>query len=297
MDRAEAILEDIPGNLVLYEAADSSEEEQTIEALFLDKLTLEADDTYIYLKFGETVLGRVEAGSGGAETIYCTDIVIDQESMTISMGSTGENTLTATVSPSDCTQLVRWSSSDPSVVTVSSGGALTVVGEGSSTITAKCGTKSDTLTVTVVNNSVMVYFGYGASWSFGTPSAPLLGGYSARGYSSALSSDNLRLHYGNISDDTHDKAIKIEPGASYKLSYTGTDTNWYLGYAILSDTEIFVDSGWKNIGTLKEITVNNSYNSGIYLYLNLKYGSAGSAEVTEELLTEFISNFKLERVV
>lgn len=145
-------LEDVPGNLVLYEATDSSEEEQTIEALMLDKLTLEADGTYIYLKFGQTVLGMVEAGSGGAETIYCTDIVIDQESMTVSMGSTGENTLTATVSPSDCTQLVRWSSSDPSVVTVSSAGVLTVVGVGTATITAKCGTKSASITVTVVDN-------------------------------------------------------------------------------------------------------------------------------------------------
>lgn len=151
--------------------------------------------------------------------------------------------------------------------------------------------------VTVVDHSIKIYFGYGASWSFGTPSAPILGGHSARGYSSALSFDNLRQHFGNISDDTHDRAIKIEPGASYKLSYTGTDTTWYLGYAILSDTKIFVDSGWKNIGTLKEITVNNSYDSGIYLYINLKYGSAGSAEMTEELITEFISNFKLERVV
>lgn len=171
------------------------------------------------------------------------------------------------------------------------------MGEGSATITAKCGTQSDTLTVTVVDHSIKIYFGYGASWSYGTPSAPLLGGHSARGYSSALSSDNLRLHYGNIADDTHDRAIKIEPGASYKLSYTGTDTTWYLGYAILSDTAIFVDSGWQNIGTLKEITVNNSYDSGLYLYMSLKYGSAGSAEMTEELITGFISNFKLERVV
>lgn len=147
MDRAEAILKDTPGNLVLYEAADSNEEEQTIEALFLDKLTLEADDTYIYLKFGETVLGRVEAGSGGAETVYCTNIVIDQEAFTVDIRDTASHTLTATVSPTDCTQVIRWSSSDPNVVQVASTGALTVIGEGSATITAKCGTQSDTLTL------------------------------------------------------------------------------------------------------------------------------------------------------
>ena len=290
-------LEDVPGNLVLYEAAEGSEDEQTIEALMMDKLTLEADGTYIYLKFGETVLGMVEAGSGGGETIYCTGIVIDQEAFTVDVSDTASHTLTATVSPADCTQIIRWSSSDPNVVQVASTGALTVVGEGSATITAKCGTQSDSVAVTVVNNSVTVYFGYCANWFFGTPSSPLLGENSARGYCSRLSSDALRKQTGNTYDSDHQRSISIEPGSTYRMSYTGTDTTWYLGYAILSDTEIFVDSGWKNIGTLKEITVNNSYDSGIYLYMNLKYGSAGSAEVTEALLTEFISNFKLERVV
>lgn len=291
-----ATVEDIPGNLVLFEQTEE-DSEQTIEALFLDKLTLEADDTYIYLKFGETVLGMVEAGSGGAGTVYCTGIVIDQEAFAVDVSDTASHTLTATVAPTDCTQIIRWSSSDPNVVQVASTGALTVVGEGSATITAKCGTQSDSITVTVVNNSVTVYFGYCASWSFGTPSSPLLGEHSARGYCSRLPSDALRKQTDNTYDSDHQRSISIQPGSTYRLSYTGTDTNWYLGYAILSGTETFVDSGWKNIGTLKEITVNNSYDSGIYLYMNLKYGSAGSAEVTEELLTEFISNFKLERVV
>lgn len=292
-----ATLEDVPGNLVLFEQTEDSEEEQTIQALLLNNLTLEADDTYIYLKFGETVLGMVEAGSGGAETVYCTDIAIDQESFTVDLSDTAVHTLTATVAPTDCTQMIRWSSSNPGVVQVSPTGELTVVGEGSATITAKCGTQSDTLTVTVVDHSIEIYFGYGASWSYGTPSAPLLGGHSARGYSSALSFDNLRLHNGSISDDTHVRAIKIEPGASYKLTYSGTDTNWYEGWCILSDTEVLNDNGWQNIGSLKEITINNSYDTGFYLYLSTKYGSAGSEVVTEELMSEFISNFTIERVV
>ena len=48
---------------------------------------------------------------------------------------------------------------------------------------------------------------------------------------------------------------------------------------------------------MKEITINNSYDTGFYLYLSTKYGSAGSEVVTEELMSEFISNFTIERVV
>lgn len=292
-------LEDVPGNLVLYEAADSSEDEQTIEALLLDKLTLEADDTYIYLKYGETVLGMVEAGSGGGGTgtVYCTSIVIDQNDLSIALADTGDHVLSATVQPADCTQPVRWSSSNTRVVTIDSTGKLTPVGAGTATITAKCGTQSDTITVTVVDYSVKVYFGYSSSWSYSNPSSPVLGGNSARGYSSALSSDNLRPHNGSSPDDTHDRAIKIEPGASYKLTYSGTDTNWYEGWCILSDTEKLNDNGWQNIGSLKEVTINNTYDTGIYLYFSIKYGSSGSTAVTKELISEFASNITLERVM
>lgn len=292
-------LEDVPGNLVLYEAADSSEDEQTIEALLLDKLTLEADDTYIYLKYGETVLGMVEAGSGGGGTgtVYCTSIVIDQNDLSISLADTGDHVLSATVQPVDCTQVVRWYSNNSSVVTIDNTGKLTPVGAGTATITAKCGTQSDTITVTVVDNSVKVYFGYYSSWSYSTPSAPLLAARSDRGYSSSLSSDNLHKHNGAEADSEHSRAIRIEPGCTYKLRYSGTDTNWYEGWCILSGTEKLKDYGWQNIGSLKEVTINNTYETGIYLYINLKYGSAGATAVTDTMLTEFISHFTMERVM
>ena len=290
---------ELPENVVLYEEDPTADESDLTMQELLDKLTLEADDTYIYLKYGETVLGMVEAGSGGggSGTVYCTSIAIDQTDFSVTLNGTETHTLSATVQPVDCTQIVKWYTSNSAVVTVDSTGKLTPVGAGTATITAKCGTQSDTLNVTVVDNSVTVYFGYSASWSYSTPSSPVLGGNSARGYSSALSSDSARKASGSATDSAHDRAIKIEPGCTYRLRYSGTDTNWYEGWCILSDTEKLNDNGWQNIGSLKEVTINNHYDDGLYLYFSLKYGSGGSTAVTDTLISEFISNTTLERVM
>lgn len=290
---------ELPENVVLYEEDPTADESDLTMQELLDKLTLEADDTYIYLKYGETVLGMVEAGSGGggSGTVYCTAIAIDQSELSIALADTGDHVLSAAVLPVDCTQIVKWYTSNTAVVTVDSTGKLTPVGAGTATITAKCGTQSDTMTVTVVDNSVKVYFGYYSSWSYNTPYAPLLAARSDRGYSSSLSSDSLHKHNGEEADSEHARAIRIEPGCTYKLRYSGTDTNWYEGWCILSGTEKLKDYGWQNIGSLKEVTINNTYETGIYLYINLKYGSAGATAVTDTMLTEFISHFTMERVM
>ena len=58
--------------------------------------------------------------------------------------------LSATVRPSNATdKTVTWTSSDENVVTVSAEGLLHIVGEGTSTVTAKCGDVSDSITVNV----------------------------------------------------------------------------------------------------------------------------------------------------
>lgn len=80
------------------------------------------------------------------EIIPCTGITLDQTTLTFT--SAGTQTLTATVTPSDTTDTVIWSSGDSSVVSVS-GGVVTAVGDGETTITATCGSYSDTCTVSV----------------------------------------------------------------------------------------------------------------------------------------------------
>lgn len=76
----------------------------------------------------------------------CTGIELAESSITVF--GTQPVTVEYTVTPSDTTDTVTWSSSDTSVATVS-GSVVTIVGIGSTTITAVCGGYSDSLTLTV----------------------------------------------------------------------------------------------------------------------------------------------------
>ena len=73
---------------------------------------------------------------------------------TASISGSGTQQLTATTTPTGGT--VVWSSSDTSVATVSSGGLVTGVNNGSCTITATCGDKSATCAVTVSGFATLV---------------------------------------------------------------------------------------------------------------------------------------------
>lgn len=78
--------------------------------------------------------------------VPCTGISLDVSTLSITYGSTGS--LTATATPSDTTDQISWESSDTTVATVSNG-TVTPAGVGSTTITATCGEYSATCTVTV----------------------------------------------------------------------------------------------------------------------------------------------------
>lgn len=90
------------------------------------------------------------------EPIPCTGITLNKASTTMSaVGST--ETLVATVSPSDATDAVTWTSSNPNVVSVSNG-VLTQTGVGTATITAACGTHTASCTVETVNTLNFMYW-------------------------------------------------------------------------------------------------------------------------------------------
>lgn len=79
--------------------------------------------------------------------VPCTGVSLSDSSASLtSIGAT--KTLTATLTPSDTTDTLRWSTSDETVATIV-GGVVTAVGLGSATITATCGNYSATCEVSV----------------------------------------------------------------------------------------------------------------------------------------------------
>ena len=76
-----------------------------------------------------------------------TDITLDREELTLTVGDT--ETLVATVTPSDTTDTVAWSSDKTGVATVDSTGMVTAVAPGEAIITAKAGEETATCTVKV----------------------------------------------------------------------------------------------------------------------------------------------------
>ena len=81
------------------------------------------------------------------DSVPCTAISLNKNSTSFNeVGAT--ETLTATVTPSNTTNPIIWTTSDSSVVTVNNG-IITAVANGTATITAICGTKTATCTVTV----------------------------------------------------------------------------------------------------------------------------------------------------
>ena len=68
----------------------------------------------------------------------------------------GNETLTATVTPSNSTDTVEWTTSNKNIATVDKDGKVTAVAVGEATITAKAGSKTATCTVTVKAAAVAV---------------------------------------------------------------------------------------------------------------------------------------------
>lgn len=86
------------------------------------------------------------AGLTPPEEVPCTGISLSSETLTFT--EAGTQTLTATVTPDNCTDVVVWESDNTSIATVD-GGVVTAVANGSATITATCGEYFTTCAVVV----------------------------------------------------------------------------------------------------------------------------------------------------
>lgn len=87
--------------------------------------------------------------------IECENITINKSTM--SFTAIGETqTITATITPSNATEPVVWSTTNGNVATVV-GGVVTAVGIGAATITATCGAHSASCTVSVIAEMSMLF--------------------------------------------------------------------------------------------------------------------------------------------
>lgn len=150
-------LADFTGSAGVWAAAAPIDVNGSIAKLAFTVPTPEAGQTD--LDYEVTVTVRVkndteDLGSTSATGVVsvsnpATNIVVEPGSVTLTMGGTETAELTATVTPSNTTDKVVWSSSDESVATVS-GGKVTAHKGGVATITATAGSLSQTCKVVVI---------------------------------------------------------------------------------------------------------------------------------------------------
>lgn len=96
------------------------------------------------------------------EKVPCTGLTLNKS--TVSLPNTiSTEILVATVTPSNTTDAVIWTSSNTDIVSVSENGVISAIGIGTATITAQCGDFSATCAVTCGGNVDVSDSGYVAS--------------------------------------------------------------------------------------------------------------------------------------
>lgn len=169
-----------------------------------------------------------------SEIIPCQSIALSQSSISFSaLGATV--TLTASVIPADTTFSVIWSSGNNNIATVS-GGVVTCVGVGSTTITATCGDQSATCTVT---SNITI-----------------------------LESDLNRMNgYGIVRNGTGQDALKEAAAAQYLALTMGTNVTGGYQVTVNSDSPLYLIPIPKNVSEIEIVSpINNaSYFNGFYM--------------------------------
>ena len=179
------------------------------------------------IKGADFSTNKVTTVSFGGGSVPCTGISLDVSTLSVQYGGTG--TLTATVTPSNTTDTLTWSTSNNNVATVSEG-VVTAVGVGSATITATCGNQTATCAVTVAMPSVsgLEIVGYRVNGDGVADSGNGLG-YLASGSKHgaiAAESGTLPIYKTGSSYQTDVYPIPIPIGVS-KIKITRANSNYY----------------------------------------------------------------------
>ena len=139
---------------------DNTSEDVTAYATF-DGYDMSKADTYeVTVSYTEGEVTKTATYDITVKAVAVIGITLDQEAIQLKAGKTKQ--LTATVTPDNATnKTVAWSSSDPSVATVSEDGTVTAVAEGTATITATAnGGENITATCVVTVPAPLVVTGY-----------------------------------------------------------------------------------------------------------------------------------------
>lgn len=137
---------------------DATDKTITWNSSAADVASVDASGKVTALRSGEALItakaGEISAVCIVTVTVPVESVALDRTNVTLEEGQS--TTLTVTISPNDADEkTVTWSSSDISVATVS-GGIVTAIKEGETTITASVGDKSATCKVLVQKKVVAV---------------------------------------------------------------------------------------------------------------------------------------------
>ena len=157
-----------------------------------------------------------------SDSVPCTAISLDESTATITTLG-GTVTLTATVTPSNTTDSVIWTTSDEGVAIVNNG-VVTTTGVGKATITATCGSYSATcvvtarMTLTGTTNLPGAYISDNAAESGGN-GRTTISNAAARG--SMVKDSGTKPFYSSYDSGTY-YPIPLPTGAT-KITYTMSD--------------------------------------------------------------------------
>lgn len=252
------------------------------------------------LKFGMDLYELIQKNNE-SQVVRCTGIRIQESNMTLNTNDIGVLVaLSAIKSPAGCTESIQWVSSNKETAIIKSSNDTTadiaIMGEGTASITAKCGSYTATRTITVeAAKNVKFNVFNGASWYSANNAIPSLGGNINRAFTYAGASrpplENISAQA--VDDSSYSYGIPLKQGVKYIIELSADSAaGCYYGlqlYSSISKTRI-VDSGWKAAGTKYEYTPSSD---GIYLYSNFKYGSAGSTSISDEILEKIRIGFTI----